>query len=251
MPPRALLLVDLQNDFCAGGALAVPEGDSTVDVANRLIDWCQSRGEAVIASQDWHPANHGSFASQHGVEPYTPGQLDGLPQTFWPDHCVQNSEGAQLHPLLHQKAIAAVFHKGENPLVDSYSAFFDNGRRQKTSLDDWLRDHEIDELIVMGLATDYWLSWREYPAPGQCARVYGDVSSWGNAIYAGRLGRDTGVILRWPTILYWHCRPNKTRQWHIWQLMPSTKDLIHLRNLFQRHLPRFDAKNGENQRTEQ
>ncbi|KFD74888.1 bifunctional nicotinamidase/pyrazinamidase [Escherichia coli] len=107
MPPRALLLVDLQNDFCAGGALAVPEGDSTVDVANRLIDWCQSRGEAV------------------------------------------------LHPLLHQKAIAAVFHKGENPLVDSYSAFFDNGRRQKTSLDDWLRDHEIDELIVMGLATDY------------------------------------------------------------------------------------------------
>lgn len=71
MPPRALLLVDLQNDFCAGGALAVPEGDSTVDVANRLIDWCQSRGEAVIASQDWHPANHGSFASQHG-EPYTP-----------------------------------------------------------------------------------------------------------------------------------------------------------------------------------
>lgn len=89
MPPRALLLVDLQNDFCAGGALAVPEGDSTVDVANRLIDWCQSRGEAVIASQDWHPANHGSFASQHGVEPYTPGQLDGLPQTFWPDHCVR------------------------------------------------------------------------------------------------------------------------------------------------------------------
>jgi nicotinamidase/pyrazinamidase len=155
MPHRALLLVDLQNDFCAGGALAVPEGDSTVDVANRLIDWCQSRGEAVIASQDWHPANHGSFASQHGVEPYTPGQLDGLPQTFWPDHCVQNSEGAQLHPLLNQKAIAAVFHKGENPLVDSYSAFFDNGRRQKTSLDDWLRDHEIDELIVIGLATDY------------------------------------------------------------------------------------------------
>ncbi len=82
MSPRALLLVDLQNDFCAGGALAVPEGDSTVDVANRLIDWCQSRGEAVIASQDWHPANHGSFASQHGVEPYTPGQLDGLPQTL-------------------------------------------------------------------------------------------------------------------------------------------------------------------------
>ncbi|CAM7299637.1 bifunctional nicotinamidase/pyrazinamidase [Citrobacter sedlakii] len=155
MTQRALLLVDLQNDFCAGGALAVPEGDSTVDVANRLIAWCQARGEAAIASQDWHPANHGSFASQHQVEPYSQGQLDGLAQTFWPDHCVQNTEGAALHPLLNQKAIATVFCKGENPQVDSYSAFFDNGRRQKTALDDWLKAHSITELIVMGLATDY------------------------------------------------------------------------------------------------
>lgn len=155
MTQRALLLVDLQNDFCAGGALAVPEGDSTVDVANRLIAWCQACGEAAIASQDWHPANHGSFASQHQVEPYSQGQLDGLAQTFWPDHCVQNTEGAALHPLLNQKAIATVFYKGENPQVDSYSAFFDNGRRQKTALDDWLKAHSITELIVMGLATDY------------------------------------------------------------------------------------------------
>lgn len=155
MTHRALLLVDLQNDFCAGGALAVPEGDSTVDIANRLIDWCQSRSISVIASQDWHPANHGSFASQHQAEPYSQGQLDGLPQTFWPDHCVQETEGAALHPLLNHKAIAAVFHKGENPLVDSYSAFFDNGRRQKTGLDAWLRQHDVNELIVMGLATDY------------------------------------------------------------------------------------------------
>ncbi|MES0263692.1 bifunctional nicotinamidase/pyrazinamidase [Citrobacter sedlakii] len=155
MTQRALLLVDLQNDFCAGGALAVPEGDSTVDIANRLIAWCQARGEAAIASQDWHPANHGSFASQHQVEPYSQGQLDGLAQTFWPDHCVQNTEGAALHPLLNQKAIATVFYKGENPQVDSYSAFFDNGRRQKTALDDWLKAHSITELIVMGLATDY------------------------------------------------------------------------------------------------
>ncbi|POT57631.1 bifunctional nicotinamidase/pyrazinamidase [Citrobacter amalonaticus] len=155
MTQRALLLVDLQNDFCAGGALAVPEGDSTVDVANHLIAGCQSRGDAVIASLDWHPVNHGSFASQHHVKPYSQGQLDGLPQTFWPDHCVQNSDGAAFHPLLNQKAIAAVFHKGENPLVDSYSAFFDNGRRQKTALDDWLRAQSVNELIVMGLATDY------------------------------------------------------------------------------------------------
>lgn len=131
MTHRALLLVDLQNDFCAGGALAVPEGDSTVDIANQLIAWCQTRGDAVLASQDWHPANHGSFASQHRAEPYSQGQLDGLPQTFWPDHCVQNTDGAAFHPLLNRKAIEAVFHKGENPLVDSYSAFLitDVGRQ--------------------------------------------------------------------------------------------------------------------------
>jgi len=155
MTKRALLLVDIQNDFCAGGALAVPEGDSTVDVANALIDWCKARGDAVVASMDWHPADHGSFASQHNVEPYTQGRLDSLPQTFWPDHCVQDTEGAELHPLLKHKAIDAVFHKGENPQIDSYSAFFDNGHKQKTQLDEWLRHHEISTLIVVGLATDY------------------------------------------------------------------------------------------------
>ena len=155
MTNRALLLVDLQNDFCAGGALAVPEGDSTVEVANQLIAWCASRGDAVIASQDWHPAGHGSFASQHQAQPYSQGLLDGLAQTFWPDHCVQNSDGAALHPLLNQRAITAIFHKGENPLVDSYSAFYDNGRRQKTALDAWLRENGIEALIIMGLATDY------------------------------------------------------------------------------------------------
>lgn len=155
MKQRALLLVDLQNDFCAGGALAVYEGDSTVDVANTLIDWCEARGEAVLATQDWHPAHHGSFASQHNVEPFTQGELDGLPQTFWPDHCVQESEGAQLHPLLNRAAVQATIRKGENPAIDSYSAFFDNGHRQKTGLDAWLRQRDIVELIVMGLATDY------------------------------------------------------------------------------------------------
>lgn len=155
MAQRALLLVDLQNDFCAGGALAVAEGDSTIDVANRLISACKSRGDAVIASQDWHPANHGSFASQHGVEPYTPGTLDGLAQTFWPDHCIQNSSGAAFHPLLAQQDIDAVFHKGESVNIDSYSAFFDNGHRQKTGLDAWLRERDINELIILGLATDY------------------------------------------------------------------------------------------------
>lgn len=155
MTQRALLLVDLQNDFCAGGALAVPQGDSTVDVANLLIDWSLTRGETVVASQDWHPANHGSFASQHQVATYSQGHLDGLAQTFWPDHCVQHSDGAALHPLLNQRAITQTFTKGENPLVDSYSAFFDNGRRQATTLNAWLQQHHITDLLIMGLATDY------------------------------------------------------------------------------------------------
>lgn len=155
MKQRALLLVDLQNDFCAGGTLAVPEGDSTVDVANTLIDWSTARHEPVVASLDWHPADHGSFASQHGAEPFSQGQLDGLPQTFWPDHCVQNSEGAQFHPLLNRAAINEIIYKGENPAIDSYSAFFDNEHRHKTTLDGWLREHGIEELVVMGLATDY------------------------------------------------------------------------------------------------
>lgn len=152
---RALLLVDLQNDFCAGGALAVPEGDSTIDIANTLISYCKAKGDAVVATQDWHPANHGSFASVQRTEPFSQGKLDGLRQTWWPDHCVQNSEGAQLHPLLNTQEIDAVIQKGENPLIDSYSAFFDNGHRQKTQLDDWLYRNEIKQLVVIGLATDY------------------------------------------------------------------------------------------------
>ncbi|SUW64379.1 nicotinamidase/pyrazinamidase [Buttiauxella agrestis] len=152
---RALLLVDLQNDFCAGGALAVPEGDSTIDIANTLISYCKAKGDAVVATQDWHPANHGSFASVQRTEPFSQGKLDGLRQTWWPDHCVQNSEGAKLHPLLNTHEIEAVFQKGENPQIDSYSAFFDNGHRQKTQLDDWLYRKEIKQLVVIGLATDY------------------------------------------------------------------------------------------------
>lgn len=155
MTSRALLLVDLQNDFCAGGALAVADGDATIEVANQLIRWSEQHGDAVLATQDWHPPRHGSFASTQGKAPFTSGILDGLAQTWWPDHCVQHSEGAQLHPLLSQQSITACFQKGQNPSIDSYSAFFDNGHRQKTALDEWLRQHAIHTLVIMGLATDY------------------------------------------------------------------------------------------------
>ena len=156
MKQRALLLVDLQNDFCAGGALAVAEGDSTVDVANSLIEWCKARGEAVVAKvRTGIRQITAALPASTTLSPFSQGELDGLAQTFWPDHCVRQTEGAELHPLLNQKAIGAVFHKGENPAIDSYSAFFDNGHRQKTALDAWLRHHEITELIVLGLATDY------------------------------------------------------------------------------------------------
>jgi nicotinamidase/pyrazinamidase len=151
----ALLLIDLQNDFCPGGALAVTEGDQTIAIANQAIEACLARHELVIASQDWHPANHRSFAVNSHATVGTLGELEGLPQVWWPVHCVQGTQGAAFHPQLRQQALTAVFRKGENPDIDSYSAFFDNGHRTQTALDSWLKSQRITHLAVMGLATDY------------------------------------------------------------------------------------------------
>ena len=151
----ALLLIDLQNDFCPGGALGVAEGDTTIAVANQAIAASLARDETVVASQDWHPAEHRSFAINSNAQVGTLGELDGLPQIWWPVHCVQGSPGAELHAQLDQQSIAAVFRKGENPDIDSYSAFFDNGHRSQTALDGWLKEQGITHLTVMGLATDY------------------------------------------------------------------------------------------------
>jgi nicotinamidase/pyrazinamidase len=149
---KALVLVDVQNDFCPGGALAVPDGDQVVPVANRLME----RFDLVVATQDWHPKQHGSFASNHrGRQPYQMGELGGLPQVLWPDHCVQGSPGADFHPALHSGGITRVFPKGTDPAIDSYSGFFDNDRRKATGLGDYLRARGVDELVVLGLATDY------------------------------------------------------------------------------------------------
>lgn len=148
----ALILVDIQNDFLPGGALAVPHGDEIVPIANTLA----ARAPLVVATQDWHPAGHGSFASNHaGKKPGEVIELNGLPQVLWPDHCVQGTRGADFAPGLDKSRIAAVFPKGEDPSIDSYSGFFDNGRRRATGLATWLRLRGVDRVVIAGLATDY------------------------------------------------------------------------------------------------
>jgi nicotinamidase/pyrazinamidase len=149
---KALILVDIQNDFLPGGALAVPHGDEVVPVANRLMP----QYDLVVATQDWHPADHQSFASQHrGRSIGEVIQVDGLQQILWPDHCVQNTPGAELAAQLNVDGIQFVVQKGTDRLTDSYSGFFDNQRRKATGLADLLRQHQVTEVDVMGLATDY------------------------------------------------------------------------------------------------
>lgn len=149
---RALILVDIQNDFCPGGALAVPRGDEVVAVANRL----SPRFPLVVATQDWHPPEHGSFAAnRRGARPYEVGELAGLPQVMWPVHCVQGSHGAAFHPGLDTSRVARTFLKGTDSDIDSYSGFFDNGHRRSTGLANYLRAQGVQEVYVMGLATDY------------------------------------------------------------------------------------------------
>ncbi len=148
----ALLLIDLQNDFLPGGALAVPGGNEVIAVANELVDGY----ELVIATQDWHPAGHRSFASQHpGGEPGQIVDLDGLDQILWPDHCVQESAGSAFASGLDPRAIERVVRKGTDPSIDSYSGFFDNARRRATALDELLTTEGVDTVHIMGLATDY------------------------------------------------------------------------------------------------
>jgi nicotinamidase/pyrazinamidase len=151
---KALLLIDMQNGFCPGGNLAVPDGDSVIPIANRLIR--DGGYDVVVASQDWHPANHGSFASQHpGKKPFEMGELSGQPQVMWPDHCVQGTPDAEFHPDPEVSEIDYIQQKGENPAVDSYSAFRDNDHAALTGLAGYLKAQQITELDICGLATDY------------------------------------------------------------------------------------------------
>ena len=153
---NALIIVDIQNDFLPGGALAVKEGDLVIPVINKL----QNNFELVVATQDWHPADHKSFASIHyGKKVFDEIMLNGMPQVLWPDHCVQETAGAQFSPLLSTKKIEAIFRKGMDKNIDSYSGFFDNGKKKTTGMGDYLKGRGIMEVYVSGLAGDFCVNF--------------------------------------------------------------------------------------------
>ena len=169
---RALIVTDIQNDFLPGGALPVPRGDEVVAVANRLME----RFDLVVATQDWHPADHESFASRHaGRKVGDVIDLHGLPQILWPDHCVQGTRGADFAPGLNVERFDHVIRKALDRQIDSYSAFFDNGHRRSTGMDRLLRDKGVEAVCLVGLATDYCVKY--------------------TALDARRLGYDTTIIL--------------------------------------------------------
>lgn len=166
---RALILIDLQNDFMPGGSLAVPQGDEIIELANSL----QSLFDVVIATQDWHPEDHGSFAAHHpGHKPGDSVGLKGISQILWPTHCVQESKGAEFAPGLEISRITKIFHKGTDPTIDSYSAFFDNAHLRSTGLAHYLKDQGVEEVYLMGVATDYCVKYTALDACHLGFKVY-------------------------------------------------------------------------------
>jgi nicotinamidase/pyrazinamidase len=148
---KTLILIDVQNDFMPGGPLAVPGGNKIIPVINRIME----RFDLVVATQDWHPQNHSSFASNHfGRKPFDKMVLNGAHQTLWPDHCIQGSKGAELNPDINSIRIAVLFRKGMDHEVDSYSGFYDNNHQLSTGLSGYLKDKGISELHFCGLAAD-------------------------------------------------------------------------------------------------
>lgn len=152
---KALLLIDVQNDFMPGGALAVPEGNQIVPIINKI----QHKFDLVLATQDWHPAGHASFASTHGKDLYELIDLNGIDQVMWPDHCVQGTKGADFHAELKLNKIEAIFRKGTNPEIDSYSGFYDNAHLKSTGLSGYLKEKGVTELYFAGLAGDFCVAF--------------------------------------------------------------------------------------------
>jgi nicotinamidase/pyrazinamidase len=147
-----LVLVDLQNDFMPGGALAVKEGDKVLPAIGKLL---QMPFDYVVATKDWHPLLHCSFASTHHLPIGDRIEWEGVEQILWPDHCVQNTQGAEFYPGWRQEKIDKVFYKGTDIKMDSYSTFFDNQHRRSTGLTDFLKEHQVSKIFLAGLATDY------------------------------------------------------------------------------------------------
>lgn len=153
---HALLVIDVQNDFCPGGALAVPGGDEIVAGINALM----AEADAVVLTQDWHPSAHSSFASSHaGKGPYEMTQMPYGPQVLWPDHCIQGSDGAAFHGALEADRADLIIRKGYNPAIDSYSAFFENDHKTPTGLEGYLRTRGITRLTCVGLALDFCVNY--------------------------------------------------------------------------------------------
>lgn len=169
---KALLLVDLQNDFCKNGALEVKYGDSVIPVANSLIKKFRENNDLIVATKDWHPNFHKSFAINSNGKVGELGTLNGLPQVWWPVHCVENTYGSEFHSKLDSNNIDKTIFKGNNPEIDSYSAFFDNGKLQKTDLDNFLKEKKIDTLYIMGLATDFCVKFTVLDALELGYKVY-------------------------------------------------------------------------------
>lgn len=153
---KALIIVDVQNDFCPGGALAVPDGDKIIKPINKLT----GSFDCIVQTQDWHPADHLSFASNHeGRTPYDTVQMKYGEQVLWPDHCVQGSQGAEFHKDLKNKPSQLIIRKGFRRKIDSYSAFFENDQSTVTGLHGYLQARGVNELFVAGLATDFCVKW--------------------------------------------------------------------------------------------
>jgi nicotinamidase/pyrazinamidase len=164
MAGEALIVIDVQNDFCPGGSLAVAGGDEILPLINEMI----GRFEHVVMTQDWHPADHSSFASNHaGKQPYDTVTMPYGEQTLWPEHCVQGSGGAAFHPALKWAKAELVLRKGYHREIDSYSAFFENDRTTPTGLAGYLRERGIGRITLVGIATDFCVAYSALDAVGQ------------------------------------------------------------------------------------
>ncbi len=166
---KALLVVDIQYDFCPGGALAVKDGDTIISIINRLSE----QMDAVIQTQDWHPTGHSSFASTHpGMNAYETIELDYGTQVLWPDHCVQGTHGAEFHKDLNTERTELIIRKGFRKEIDSYSAFYENDQKTVTGLAGYLKDRGIHTLYIVGLATDFCVKWSALDARTEGLRVF-------------------------------------------------------------------------------